>query len=70
MPPVTFLLAVTHHASVRIAEVAFVLLLFAGVWLAAADRLGQRRIRSTVAGVAIALSGLLLIVASHFGTFG
>jgi hypothetical protein len=67
---VTFVLAVTHHASVRMAEVAFVLLLFAGVWLAAADRLGQRRTRSTVAGVAIALSGLLLIVASHFGRFG
>jgi hypothetical protein len=70
MPPVSFLLAITHHASVRLAEAAFVLLLFAGAWLAAADRLGQRRTRSTVAGVLIALSGLLLIVASHFGSFG
>jgi hypothetical protein len=67
---VSFLLAITHHASVRLAELAFLLLLFAGVWLAAAERIGQRRARSTVAGVAIALSGLLLIVASHFGTFG
>jgi hypothetical protein len=70
MSPVTFALAITHHSSVRIAEAAFVLLLFAGVWLAAAERLGQRHTRSTVAGLAIALSGLLLIIATHFGRFG
>ena len=49
-----------------------VLLLFAGVWLAAAQ-IPQFKFatgRSVVAGLALAISGLLLIVATHWGHFG
>ena len=30
-------LALAHHAGVRLAEIGFLLILFAGVWLAAAQ---------------------------------
>ena len=55
-----------------LAEVGFLLLLFAGVWLAAAQiplfRFAAGRI--VVAGVALALGGLLLIIATRWGDFG
>lgn len=65
-------LGMTAHTGKRIAEVAFLLLLIAGVWYAAAEIpalqfASQRRI---VAGIALALAGLLLIIATHFGHFG
>jgi hypothetical protein len=62
----------THHAGVRLAEVAFLLILFAGVWLAAAQvpRLGLGGVRTVVAGVALAIAGVLLIVATRWGGFG
>ncbi len=57
---------------VRLAEVGFLLILFAGIWLAAAQvprfRLGTARM--IVAGIALALGGLLLIIATHWGRFG
>ncbi len=56
----------------RLAEVGFLLMLFAGVWLVAAQlpqfKLGAAR--TIVAGVALALGGLLLIIATHWGHFG
>jgi hypothetical protein len=59
----------SHHTGVHLAEIAFLLILFAGVWLAAAGvpqlRLGPTR--TVVAGIALALGGLLLIVATHWG---
>jgi hypothetical protein len=62
----------TAHAGARLAEVGFLLILFAGAWLVAADlsraRLG--RLRSIVAGLALAVSGALLIIATHWGKFG
>jgi hypothetical protein len=71
-PTMTPLLALTPHAGARLAELAFLLLLIAGLWLVAAEmpqiRLG--RARTTVAGLAIALGGLLLIIATHWGHFG
>ena len=64
------LLALAHHTGVRLAEVGFLLILFAGVWLAAAQvpkfKLGTAR--TIVAGVALALAGLLLIIATHWVT--
>jgi hypothetical protein len=64
--------ALTAHAGARLAEVGFLLILFAGAWLVAADlsraRLG--RLRSIVAGLALAVSGALLIIATHWGKFG
>jgi hypothetical protein len=64
--------ALTRHSGIRIAEIGFLLILFAGVWLAAAsiEQLKLSHTRSIVAGLALALAGLLLIVATHWGAFG
>jgi hypothetical protein len=66
------MLAMTHQSSVRLAEVGFLLMVFAGVWPVAAEipRLGMRKARTIVAGVALALAGVLLIIATHWGSFG
>jgi len=65
------LLAITAHNGIRIAEVGFLLIVFAGVWLAAAQvpRLGFAASRTQVAGAALALAGVLLIIATHWGHF-
>lgn len=65
-------LAMTRHTGIRVAEVGFLLVLFAGVWLAAAQIpfFGLARGRTVVAGVALAIAGALLIVATHWGHFG
>jgi len=55
-----------------LAEVGFWLVLFAGVWLAAAQ-LPQLKLpiaRTIIAGVALAIGGLLLIIVTHWGHFG
>jgi hypothetical protein len=63
--------AFAHHTGIRLAEVGFLLILFAGVWLVGAQipqlRLGTAR--TIVAGVALAVGGLLLIIAVHWGRF-
>jgi hypothetical protein len=66
------LLTISYDTSVRIAEVGFLLILFAGVWLVAAEipALKLSRVRTIVAGTALAAAGVLLIVATHWGTFG
>ena len=65
-------LGLAHQTGVRLAEVGFLLMLFAGVWLAAAHIavLKLSNARSIVAGVALATGGLLLIIATHWGHFG
>jgi len=62
----------TDHTGVRIAEVGFLLLVFGGVWLASGQFLffGHGRARTVVSGVAFALGGVLLIIATHWGHFG
>jgi len=64
------LLAPSHHTSVRLAEVGFLSIPFAGVWLVAAEipRLRLHTARTIVAGGALALAGLFLIIATHRGT--
>ncbi len=64
------ILAFSHHTTVRLAEVGFLLILFAGVWLVAAEipQLRLRTARTIVAGSALAVAGLLLIIATHWGT--
>ena len=65
-------LAITRHTGVRLAEIGFLLILIAGVWLVAAQ-LPQpkwRTLRMIVAGVLLALGGALLIIATHWGHFG
>ncbi len=61
--------AMSHHTSVHLAEVAFLLNGIAGVWLVAAGipRLRLGHLRTAIAGVALAVAGLLLIVATHWG---
>jgi hypothetical protein len=67
-----FVLALTQHTGRRLAEVGFLLILIAGIWLAAAQipQLKLRTFRTIVAGVALATGGLLLIIATHWGHFG
>jgi hypothetical protein len=64
--------ALAHHTGVRLAEIGFLLILFAGIWLAAAQipafKFGTAR--TIVAGIALAVAGLLLIIATHWGHFG
>jgi phosphate/sulfate permease len=66
------LLALSHHTGARLAEVAFLLILFAGIWITAAQipRLRFASARSIVGGLAIAAAGLLLIIAAHWGHYG
>jgi hypothetical protein len=61
-----------HHTGTRLAEIAFLLLVFAGVWLAAAQIpvFKFAAARTLVAGLALATGGVLLIVATHWGHFG
>ena len=74
------LIAFSHSGGVRVAEVGFLLLFIAGVWIASASLskverthtwhgivLGSRRLRMTIAGGMIACAGVLLIIATHWG---
>jgi hypothetical protein len=65
-------LGFAHHTGTRIAEVGFLLLVFAGIWLTAAQipLFKLATARTIVAGVAITFSGVLLIIAVHWGHFG
>ena len=71
MPPMILAVVLTPHTGVRLAEVGFLLVLFAGIWLVAAEipaiNLGSAR--TVVAGIALALGGLLLVIATHWGHF-
>ena len=68
----TPVLALTHQTGVRLAEVGFLLIMIAGVWLVAAQipSLKYAKARTIVAGALLALGGLLLIIATHGGGFG
>jgi hypothetical protein len=59
-------------ASDRLAEVGFLLLVIAGIWLVAAEIpvLKIPNARRIVAGAALAASGVLLAIAVHWGRFG
>jgi hypothetical protein len=66
------LLALAPRTGLRVAEVGFLLIVFAGIWLVAAQlpMFKFHTARTIVAGVALALAGVLLIVATHWGQFG
>ena len=70
--PGMHVIALSHHTGPRLAEIGFLLILFAGIWLAAAQipkfRFGTGR--TIVAGIALALAGVFLIIATHWGHFG
>jgi hypothetical protein len=63
---------ISHQTSRRLAELGFLFVLFAGVWLVAAQipqfKLGGAK--TIVPGIALAIAGVLLIVATHWGYFG
>jgi hypothetical protein len=65
-------LGFAQHTGVRVAEVGFLLLVFAGIWQAAAQlpQFKFRAARTIVASLALAIGGLLLIIATHWGHFG
>jgi hypothetical protein len=69
---VRLVLALSAHTGRDLAEVGFLLLLIAGVWLVAAEipQLKLRSVRTIVAGTALAIAGVLLIIATHWGHFG
>lgn len=70
-----------HSSGVKVAEVAFLLFVIAGVWIAAASLgrvekthlllrfivIASTRFRMVVAGLMLATGGLLLIVATRWG---
>jgi membrane associated rhomboid family serine protease len=64
--------ALSRHTGTRLAEVGFLLILFAGLWIAAAEipALKFPKARMIVAGAALAVAGVLLIIAVHSGHFG
>jgi hypothetical protein len=66
------LVGLTHHTGIRLAEVGFLLFVFAGVGLVAAQipQLRFGRFRTIAAGLALAVGGVLLIIAAHWGQFG
>lgn len=65
-------LGFAHTTGVRLAEVGFLLMVIAGVWLVAAQIpwLRLATARTVVAGVALAIGGVLLVIATHWGHFG
>lgn len=66
------IVAFAVKTGIRVAEIGYLLILIAGVWLVAAQipqlRLGTAR--TVVAGLALAVGALLLIIAVHWGHFG
>jgi hypothetical protein len=72
MSRVSPVLGFAHRTGIRLAEIGFLFLLFAGVWLTAAQvpRFKFGAARTMVAGVALAIGGVLLIIAAHWGHFG
>lgn len=64
------LLAISRHTGIRLAELGFLLAAIAGalILLVALVPTG-RRMGGALAGLALAASGVLLIVATHWGHF-
>lgn len=66
------LFALSHHAVVVLAEVAALMILIAGVWMAVAwiQQFKLQRFRMIVAGMLLAAAGLLLVIGLHWGQVG
>jgi hypothetical protein len=60
---------ISRHTTNQISEIGFLLILITGIWLLASEipslRIG--RARNIVAGITLAVGGLLLIIAAHYG---
>lgn len=72
MPRMSPVVGLTDHTGLRLAEVGFLLMAFAGFWLAAASIAWFKlsNTKSIVAGIALASGAVLLIIAAHWGHFG
>jgi hypothetical protein len=68
---VSLLFAMSHQTRVRLAEVAFLVILIAGVWPVAAELLDLRwqKVRIVVAGGALAIAAFSSS-SPHRGSFG
>jgi hypothetical protein len=66
------LLALTPRTGVRLAEIGFLLIVIAGIWLVVAQipKFQIAIARTIVAGGALAIAGVLLIIATRWGHFG
>ena len=62
----------SHQTGVRLAEIAALLITIAGVWLAASEipQLKLARTRVIISGTLLAVAGILMIVAYHWGKVG
>jgi hypothetical protein len=62
----------SHHTTNQLTEIGFLLILITGIWLAASEipALRIQRARNVVAGICLAVGGLLLIIAAHWGKLG
>jgi hypothetical protein len=62
----------SHQTGRRLAEIGFLLILFAGIWLAASQIpvFKHGTARTIIAGIALAIGGVLLIIATRWGHFG
>ncbi len=62
----------SHHTTNQLTEIGFLLILITGIWLAASEipALRIQRARNVVAGLCLAVAGLLLIIAAHWGKLG
>ena len=66
------LLSLNQHSTKILAEVSFLLILIAGLWFVASEipALRMSKARRIVAGIALAIAGILLIIATHWGKLG
>ena len=61
----------SQHTGIRLAEVGFLLVIIAGLWLASAQVPRFRSAAGTIGpGIVLAAGGVLLVVATHWGHFG
>ena len=66
------MLTLNQHATKILAAVSFLLILIAGLWFVASEipALRMSKARRIVAGIALAIAGILLIIATHWGKLG
>jgi hypothetical protein len=68
----SLILTINRATSARIAEIAYLLILIAGIWMVVAEltKLKLHTVRMVVAGIALGAAGLLLLIATHWGKLG
>lgn len=71
-PTMSLILTINRATSTRLAEVAYLLILIAGIWIVVSEipKLKLHTVRMVVAGIALGLAGLLLLIATHWGKLG